>query len=360
MLRAKLYDAERQRQDAARAAERRGQVGSGDRSERIRTYNFPQGRVTDHRINLTLYKLPQVMEGEALGRDHRRARHRAPGRAAGRGGQRPLMEAPPPTRTTSIGSARRALAAVFRDAGFESPELDARVLVGHALRLDQAGLIAAAERELLAREAQQIAALAERRLARESVAAHHRLQGILGPPLQVSHAALVPRPDTETVVEAALRALDASGSRSRALHIADLGTGTGCLLLALLSELPRASGIGIDISPAALAIARENARALGLADRAQFLCGNFTGAIAGRFDLIVSNPPYIATHEFALLSPEVRREPRLALDGGVDGLQPTGQSLPTRRGSWRLAAPSCSRSGLTRPPLSPACWPGAG
>ncbi|HEY7806168.1 MAG TPA: hypothetical protein VIC34_03120, partial [Croceibacterium sp.] len=81
------------------------------------------------------------------------------------------MEAPPPTRTTSIGSARRALAAVFRDAGLESPELDARVLVGHALRLDQAGLVAAAERELLAREAQQIAALAERRLARESVAA---------------------------------------------------------------------------------------------------------------------------------------------------------------------------------------------
>ena len=141
-----------------------------------------------------------------------------------------------------------------------------------------------------------------------------------GLPLRVSNATLVPRPDTETVVEAALGAIDASGSRSRALHIADIGTGTGCLLLALLSELPKASGIGIDISPAALAIARENARALGLADRAQFLCGNFTGAIAGRFDLIVSNPPYIATHEFALLSPEVRREPRLALDGGVDGL----------------------------------------
>ena len=229
------------------------------------------------------------------------------------------MEAPAPTRTTSIGSAGRALAAAFRDAGLESPELDARVLVGHALGLDQAGL-AAAERGLLAREAQQIAALAERRLARESVAAIIGCKEFWGLPLRVSNATLVPRPDTETVVEAALGAIDASGSRSRALHIADIGTGTGCLLLALLSELPKASGIGIDISPAALAIARENARALGLADRVQFLCGNFTGAIAGRFDLIVSNPPYIATHEFALLSPEVRREPRLALDGGVDGL----------------------------------------
>lgn len=230
------------------------------------------------------------------------------------------MEAPAPTRTTSIGSAGRALAAAFRDAGLESPELDARVLVGHALGLDQAGLAAAAERELLAREAQQIAAFAERRLARESVAAIIGCKEFWGLPLRVSNATLVPRPDTETVVEAALGAIDASGSRSRALHIADIGTGTGCLLLALLSELPKASGIGIDISPAALAIARENARALGLADRVQFLCGNFTGAIAGRFDLIVSNPPYIATHEFALLSPEVRREPRLALDGGVDGL----------------------------------------
>jgi release factor glutamine methyltransferase len=230
------------------------------------------------------------------------------------------MGAPAPARTTSIGGVRRALATAFRDAGFDSPELDARVLVGHALGLDQAGLAAEVERELSEREAQQIAGLRERRLARESVAAIVGRKEFWGLPLRVSDATLVPRPDTEAVVEAALAAIDAADSRARALRVLDLGTGTGCLLFALLSELPGASGIGVDISPAALAIASDNACALGLAQRARFVCGNFTEALAGRFDLIVSNPPYVATHEFATLAPEVRREPRLALDGGVDGL----------------------------------------
>jgi release factor glutamine methyltransferase len=225
-----------------------------------------------------------------------------------------------PTRTASIGSARRALAAALRAAGLESPDLDARILMGHALGLDQASLAAAAERELSAREAQQIAALGERRLARESVAVIVGRKEFWGLPLRVSHATLVPRPDTETVVEAALGAIDGGGARTHPLRIADIGTGTGCLLVALLSELPNASGVGIDVCPDAVAIARDNARALGLAQRSQFVCGNFTDALAGRFDLIVSNPPYLATHELARLAPEVRHEPTLALDGGVDGL----------------------------------------
>jgi release factor glutamine methyltransferase len=130
----------------------------------------------------------------------------------------------------------------------------------------------------------------------------------------------VPRPDTETVVEAALRVLDRKGLRRSSLHIADLGTGSGCLLLALLSELPNARGIGTDISNPALQIARENARTLGLANRALFARANFTNALAEEFDLIVSNPPYVATQALADLAPEVRHEPRIALDGGPDGL----------------------------------------
>jgi release factor glutamine methyltransferase len=225
-----------------------------------------------------------------------------------------------PTRTASIGSARRALAAAFRAVGLESPELDARILMGHALGLDQASLTAAAERKLSAREAQQIAALGERRLARESVAVIVGRKEFWGLSLRVSHATLVPRPDTETVVEAALGAIDGGGARTHALQIADIGTGTACLLLALLSELPNASGVGVDVCPDAIAIARDNARALGLAQRSRFVRGNFTDALTGRFDLIVSNPPYVATHELARLAPEVRHEPTLALDGGVDGL----------------------------------------
>jgi len=230
------------------------------------------------------------------------------------------MQAPVLEMTTSVAGARRELAAAFRDAGLESPELDARILVGFALGLDHAGLTVAAERRITSREAQAIAALGQRRLARESIAVIVGYKEFWGLRFQVGPATLVPRPDTETVVEAALRALDAQGLRRSPLRIADLGTGSGCLLLALLSELPNARGIGTDISNPALEIARQNARALDLAQRTQFVRGNFADTLAGEFDLIVSNPPYVATQAIADLAPEVRHEPRAALDGGPDGL----------------------------------------
>ena len=144
MLRAKLYDAQRSKLDAERAADRRGQIGSGDRSERIRTYNFPQGRVTDHRINLTLHKLPQVMEGEALARAHRCAGDRASGRTAGGRGRDVMLAA----ATRTLATARQALAEKFRQAGIDSADADARLLIAHALGIDRAELIANGERAL--------------------------------------------------------------------------------------------------------------------------------------------------------------------------------------------------------------------
>ncbi len=230
------------------------------------------------------------------------------------------MQASVLDQTTSVAGARRALAAAFRDAGLESPELDARVLVGFALGLDHTGLTVAAERSVTSREAQQIAVLAQRRLAGESVAVIVGEKEFWGRRFRVGPATLVPRPESETVIEAALRALDAQDLRRSPLRIADLGTGSGCLLLALLSELPNARGIGTDISNPALEIARMNARALRLADRTLFVRGNFADTLAGDFDLIVSNPPYVATGALAHLATEVRHEPRLALDGGPDGL----------------------------------------
>jgi release factor glutamine methyltransferase len=223
-------------------------------------------------------------------------------------------------KSTSVAGARRALAAAFRDAGLDSPELDARIMVGFALGLDHAGLVVAGERSITASEARAIAALGQRRLARESVAVIVGEKEFWGLRFQVGPATLVPRPESETIVDAALRALDAQGLRRSGLRIADLGTGSGCLLLALLSELPKARGVGTDISNPALEIARVNARALRLADRALFVRGNFADTLAGDFDLIVSNPPYVATDALADLAPEVRREPRQALDGGPDGL----------------------------------------
>jgi release factor glutamine methyltransferase len=130
----------------------------------------------------------------------------------------------------------------------------------------------------------------------------------------------VPRPDTETVVELALEMLRDAHAANQALRIADIGTGSGAILLALLSELPDAYGIGTDISAAALQTAHSNAVDLGLADRALFITCDYATGLSGQFDLIVSNPPYVRSAEIAGLAPEVRdHDPQRALDGGADG-----------------------------------------
>jgi release factor glutamine methyltransferase len=232
------------------------------------------------------------------------------------------MTVPRLDSSISIGGARRALARMFAAAGLDTPALDARVLVGHALGLDHAGLAADDERLLGPEERERVAAMASRRLAREPVSRIVGMKEFWGLPLTVSPAVLVPRPETETVVATALAALDRDGDRARPLRIVDVGTGSGALLLALLSELPNAFAIGTDLSTAALALARDNAQQLGLAARATFVACDFAAALGGPFDLIVANPPYVAHGELAQLAPEVRdHDPLLALDGGVDGLR---------------------------------------
>jgi release factor glutamine methyltransferase len=225
----------------------------------------------------------------------------------------------PPMPT--IAGARRAWAAEFRRRGIETPELDARLLVGHALGLDHAALVAADARPLGAEAEGAIAVLARRRLAGEPVARILGHKEFWSLALRLDAATLVPRPETETVVEAALAAVDANGPRARTLRIADLGTGSGAILLALLSELPNAVGVGTDKSPRALAVARGNASRLA-PGRASFVACDMAAALRGAFDIVVSNPPYVATADFATLAPEVRDfDPRLALDGGPDGLR---------------------------------------
>jgi release factor glutamine methyltransferase len=221
----------------------------------------------------------------------------------------------------SVARARRIVVGALRDHAIATPELDARVLVAHALGLDQTALAAAADRLLAAAEASAVEALVARRLAREPVARIVGRKEFWGLPLIIDRSTLVPRPDSETLVEAALALVDAGPGRRHPWRIADLGTGSGALVLALLSELPFAFGVGTDLSVAALAIARENARRLGLGERCAFVACTLGDALAGGFDLVVSNPPYVASGEIATLEPEVRdHEPRLALDGGADGL----------------------------------------
>ena len=221
----------------------------------------------------------------------------------------------------TVAEAQRLMAAAFELAGIDSSATDARALLGAALRLSRAQLLAQSDRILEAREIAAASALATRRIKREPVSRILGRKEFWSLALDVSPDVLVPRPDTETVVEAALEFIVQGGLRLEPLRILDIGTGSGALLLALLEELPHARGVGTDISVAALAVARGNAERLGLADRCTFVACNIGDALQGRFDLIVSNPPYIARGAIAALDPEVRDyDPRLALDGGTDGL----------------------------------------
>ena len=229
----------------------------------------------------------------------------------------------------SIESARRALAARLQSAGIEEPGLDARLLVGAALRLDLTGIVTQAARQLTPEEAARLEAYAQRRLAHEPVARILGAREFWGLPFQLSEATLVPRPDTETVVELALEIFRERAVSERRPLIADIGTGSGAILLALLHEIPDAFGVGTDLSLTALSTAKANAAALGLADRAAFVACSYAAALHGLFDLIVSNPPYIRSADIAGLAIEVREhDPRLALDGGSDGLDAYRALIP--------------------------------
>jgi release factor glutamine methyltransferase len=223
--------------------------------------------------------------------------------------------------TPTVAEARRMLAAQFRAANLDTPELDARILTGHVLKLDHSSLTVAADRRLDRGEREAIAELASRRLAREPVARIIGAREFWSLDLTIDTATLVPRPETETVVEAVLAAIDAQGVRSRPLRILDIGTGSGALLLALLSELPNAFGVGTDVSLPAVARASMNATRLKLA-RAAFIACDLVAPVADCFDVIVSNPPYVPAAQIAALEPEVRDyDPPTALDGGTDGLR---------------------------------------
>jgi len=221
----------------------------------------------------------------------------------------------------TIAAARHALAEKFHQAGIDSAETDARLLMAHALGIDRAELIANGERALNLDETKAIDALGERRLKREPIARIFGRKEFWSLSLQVSPAVLVPRPETETVVEAALDAVARGAPPMTQLRILDIGIGSGALLLALLSELANAVGTATDISAAALDVARANAERSGLAGRCTFIACDIAAGVPGPFDLIVSNPPYVVHGEIASLAPEVRDyDPALALDGGADGL----------------------------------------
>ena len=210
------------------------------------------------------------------------------------------------------------------------PRREARLLLAHALSATPEALLRDAHAEIPAADAARFEALLERRLTREPLALLLGSTGFWTLDLEVSGDTLIPRADSEALIELALRLMGASTAQERQARaqavapgprVLDLGTGTGCLLLALLAEWPAARGIGLDIQPGAAALAARNAARNGLAPRARFLAGRWADALDARFDLVISNPPYIESASVAGLMPEVsRHEPRTALDGGADGL----------------------------------------
>jgi len=229
-------------------------------------------------------------------------------------------------------------------AHIDNPQLDARLLMCHALNIDRLQLISQNERVLTTDEMRHIEKLVNRRITNESIARIIGQREFWGLPFGLNEATLEPRPDSETLIESVLQRVQCLGLGGQNLSslnpepqtpnpfILDIGTGTGCLLLSLLHELPHATGLGLDLSARAIDQAQANASALGLAGRAQFMVNNWLDRITGTFDIIIANPPYIRSAIIPTLAPDVRKyDPLLALDGGVDGLAPYRILIPRLR-----------------------------
>ena len=218
----------------------------------------------------------------------------------------------------TLGDLLKDGAARLATAGIDGAAREVRLLLQAAAGIPVATQIAFPERTIDIAAAARFEVLLERRVRREPMAHILGRREFWSLAFKVTADTLDPRPDSETLVQGVL---DQVPDRSAALRLIDFGTGTGCLLLALLHELPNAIGVGVDVSAAALMIAAENAGALGLAPRATFQRGSWDDGIDPGFDIVLSNPPYIPAGEIAGLQPEVASfEPRLALDGGSDGL----------------------------------------
>ena len=219
---------------------------------------------------------------------------------------------------TITSEALRAAVLRLQEARIESASLDARLLLEHVLGYTREQLLLAMDDTMPAGKEAQYRALVEKRARRQPIAQLIGRREFWGMNFVVSEHTLDPRPDSESVIEAVLERIK---NRANQLKILDLGTGTGCLLLSLLSELPAANGTGVDICERALGVAKENALALGLAPRVSFVRSDWCERLEGEFDIILANPHYIEREVIPTLDPEVSQfEPKGALDGGADGL----------------------------------------
>ena len=224
-------------------------------------------------------------------------------------------------RQDKLSAVVRGLSKVFAAAHLETPEIDARFLVQGILNLDAAALFTSPDR-VAGDFAEALSAAAARRLAGEPVSRILGQSDFYGRAFKITPDVLDPRPDTETLINAVLEIAKLKNWHPRPVGIVDVGTGSGAILVTLLAELPQATGVGTDVSAAALDVARHNAERHGVAARAVFVQTSALKGVGQPIDLVVSNPPYITSAEIGGLGPDVRNyDPRLALDGGADGLK---------------------------------------
>lgn len=225
----------------------------------------------------------------------------------------------------TVGQAQRVCVPLLKDAGINEPVFEARILLGFVLGGGAERVLADRDEQLTPAQAQALAEALNQRCRRVPMAQIVGVREFWSLAFKVTSDTLTPRPDTETLVEAVVDFCPPTHAQTPK-RILDLGTGTGCILLALLSEWPDAIGIGVDASRAALKVAEDNSRTLGLAERVRFVDADWTKpdwtrALGRAFDVVVSNPPYIVASDIEALEPDVRDfEPRAALDGGQDGL----------------------------------------
>jgi release factor glutamine methyltransferase len=299
------------------------ELHAGTLDERLRRYEEPRARIIppacgecgpEGRVGVVKPERGRAsdgLNGPAITGTH------SPGRTT-------PTPAPPRKGEGIVGSGRSRAEALtllrraFAGAGLEEAALEARLLLLGALELDGSALVTRPDEALTAEQAARLEGFARRRLAREPVARILGEREFWSLPFALSPETLVPRPETETVVETVLALRP---DRKAPMRLLDLGTGSGCLLVALLHEYGQAFGVGLDRSLGALATARRNAFRNGVGARAAFAQGDWAASLRGSFDVIVSNPPYIRTDVLPTLEPDVRiYDPSLALDGGQDGL----------------------------------------
>ena len=249
---------------------------------------------------------------------------------------------------------RRTIRTMLSEAGFSEAEREARLLLQHATAMMPEQLMLSDARLLTAGELKSLSEALTRRLAHEPLSRIRGERAFYGRAFAITPAVLDPRPETETLIDLVLQWADGTGGRDRPLDIIDIGTGSGAILITLLAELPRATGLGTDVSPDALQVARSNAVRNAVAGRARFDLAHALDGIDGPFDILVSNPPYIPSADVLTLEAAVRDyDPAMALDGGPDGLRIYRQIAagPER---WSHPGSLPLKLGRARQPTSPA------